>query len=82
MKISILIPTKNRLPILRETLHNIYFVNKLPKEDFEVIVSNDDDNDLSILLEEFPFNNLKIVKNTHNHGAAGNRNNAADYAQY
>ena len=33
MKISILIPPKNRLPILRETLHNIYFVNKLPKED-------------------------------------------------
>ncbi|NLY22180.1 MAG: glycosyltransferase family 2 protein, partial [Bacteroidales bacterium] len=46
MKISILIPTKNRLPILRETLHNIYFVNKLPKEDFEVIVSNDGDDDL------------------------------------
>ncbi|MFY9501998.1 MAG: glycosyltransferase, partial [Bacteroidales bacterium] len=36
----------------------------------------------SILSEEFPFKNLKIVKNTHNHGAAGNRNNAADYAQY
>jgi len=82
MKISILIPTKNRLPILRETLHNIYSVNKLPKEDFEVIVSNDGDDDLSILSEEFPFKNLKIVKNTHNHGAAGNRNNAADYAQY
>ncbi len=82
MKISILIPTKNRLPILRETLHNIYFVNKLPKEDFEVIVSNDGDDDLSILYNEFPFDNLKIVKNTHKPGAAGNRNNAADYAQY
>ena len=82
MKISILIPTKNRLPILRETLHNIYFVNKLPKEDFEVIVSNDGDDDLLILNDEFPFDNLKIVKNTHKPGAAGNRNNAADYAQY
>jgi GT2 family glycosyltransferase len=82
MKISILIPTKNRLPILRETLHNIYYVNKLPKEDFEVIVSNDGDEDLSILYDEFPFDNFKIVKNTHKHGAAGNRNNAADYAQY
>jgi GT2 family glycosyltransferase len=82
MKISILIPTKNRLPILRETLHNIYFINKLPKEDFEVIVSNDGDEDLSILYDEFPFDNFKIVKNTHKHGAAGNRNNAADYAQY
>ena len=82
MKISILIPTKNRLPILRDTLHNIYFVNKLPKEDFEVIVSNDGDDDLSVLYDEFPFDNLKIVKNTHKPGAAGNRNNAADYAQY
>ena len=82
MKISILIPTKNRLPILRETLHNIYFVNKLPKEDFEVIVSNDGDDILSVLYNEFPFDNLKIVKNTHKPGAAGNRNNAADYAQY
>jgi len=62
MKISILIPTKNRLPILRETLHNIYFVNKLPKEDFEVIVSNDGDDILSVLYNEFPFDNLKIVK--------------------
>ncbi len=82
MRISILIPTKNRLTVVRETLHNIYFVNKLPKEDFEVIVSNDGDDDLSVLSEEFPFKNLKIVKSTHNHGAAGNRNNAADYAQY
>jgi len=82
MKISILIPTKNRLPILRETLHNIYYVNTLPKEDFEVIVSNDGDDDLSVLYEEFPFDNLKIVQNTHKPGAAGNRNNAADYAQY
>jgi len=82
MKISILIPTKNRLPILRETLHNIYFVNKLPKEDFEVIVSNDGDDILSVLYNEFPFDNLKIVKNTHKPGAAGNRNNAVDYAQY
>ena len=82
MKISILIPTKNRLPILRETLHNIYFVNKLPKEDFEVIVSNDGDDDLLILYDEFLFDNLKIVKNTHKPGAAGNRNNAADFAQY
>ncbi len=82
MKISILIPTKNRLPILRETLHNIYYVNNLPKEDFEVIVSNDGDDDLSVLYDEFPFDNLKIVKNTHKPGAAGNRNNAADYAQY
>ena len=82
MKISILIPTKNRLPILRETLHNIYFVNKLPKEDFEVIVSNDGDDILSVLYNEFPFDNLKIVKNTHKPGAAGNRNNAADFAQY
>ena len=82
MKISILIPTKNRLPILRETLHNIYYVNKLPKEDFEIIVSNDGDDDLSVLYDEFPFDNLKIVKNTHKPGAAGNRNNAADYAQY
>lgn len=82
MKISILIPTKNRLPILRETLHNIYFVNKLPKEDFEVIVSNDGDDDLSILLEEFPFDNLKIVKNTHKAGLSGNRNNAIDFSQY
>ena len=81
MKISILIPTKNRLPILKETLHNIYYVNTLPKEDFEVIVSNDGD-DLSVLYDEFPFDNLKIVKNTHKQGAAGNRNNAADYAQY
>jgi GT2 family glycosyltransferase len=81
MRISILIPTKNRLTVVRETLHNIYFVNKLPKEDFEVIVSNDGDDDLSKLLEEFPFDNMKIVKNTHNHGAAGNRNNAADYAK-
>ena len=62
MKISILIPTKNRLSILRETLYNIYYVNKLPKEDFEVIVSNDGDDDLSVLSEEFPFENLKIVK--------------------
>ena len=82
MKISILIPTKNRLPILQETLHNIYFVNKLPKEDFEVIVSNDGDDILSVLYNEFPFDNLKIVKNTHKPGAAGNRNNAADFAQY
>ena len=52
MKISILIPTKNRL-LFCETLHNIYSVNKLPKEDFEVIVSNDGDDDLSILSEEF-----------------------------
>jgi len=62
MKISILIPTKNRLPILRETLHNIYFVNKLPKEDFEVIVSNDGDDILSVLYNEFPFDKFKIVK--------------------
>ncbi len=82
MKISILIPTKNRLSILKETLHNIYYVNKLPKEDFEVIVSNDGNDDLSLLYNEFPFDNLKIVKNTHKPGAAGNRNNAADYAQY
>jgi len=82
MKISILIPTKNRLSILRETLYNIYYVNKLPKEDFEVIVSNDGDDDLLVLYDEFPFDNLKIVKNTHKPGAAGNRNNAADYAQY
>jgi len=82
MRISILIPTKNRLTILRETLHNIYFVNKLPKEDFEVIVSNDGDDDLLILYDEFLFDNLKIVKNTHKPGAAGNRNNAADFAQY
>ena len=82
MKISILIPTKNRLPILQETLHNIYYVNKLPKEDFEVIVSNDGDEDLSILYDEFPFDNLKIVKNTHKHGLSGNRNNAIDYSNY
>ena len=82
MKISILIPTKNRLPILRETLHNIYYVNKLPKEDFEVIVSNDGDEDLSILYDEFPFDNFKIVKNTHKHGLSGNRNNAIDYSNY
>ena len=82
MRISILIPTKNRLPILRETLYNIYYINTLPKEDFEVIVSNDGDDDLSILYDEFLFDNLKIVKNTHKPGAAGNRNNAADFAQY
>ncbi|MDD3756524.1 MAG: glycosyltransferase, partial [Bacteroidales bacterium] len=82
MKISILIPTKNRLPILRETLHNIYYVNTLPKEDFEVIVSNDGDDDLSVLYDEFPFDNLKIVQNTHKPSIAGNKNNAADYARY
>ena len=82
MKISILIPTKNRLPILRETLYNIYYVNKLPKEDFEVIVSNDRDDDLLVLYDEFPFDNLKIVKNTHKAGLSGNRNNAIEFSQY
>ncbi|MGB4129223.1 MAG: glycosyltransferase, partial [Bacteroidales bacterium] len=82
MKISILIPTKNRLPILRETLHNIYFVNKLPKEDFEVIVSNDGDDDLLILNDEFPFDNLKIIQNNHKAGLSGNRNNAIEFSQY
>ncbi|MFW5674474.1 MAG: glycosyltransferase family 2 protein [Rikenellaceae bacterium MAG02] len=82
MKISILIPTKNRLPILRDTLHNIYFVNKLPKEDFEVIVSNDGDDDLLILNDEFPFDNLKIIQNNHKAGLSGNRNNAIEFSQY
>jgi len=45
-------------------------------------VSNDGDDILSVLYNEFPFDNLKIVKITHKPGAAGNRNNAADFAQY
>jgi GT2 family glycosyltransferase len=45
-------------------------------------VCNDGDDDLSILFEEFPFDNLKIVKNTHKAGLSGNRNNAIDFSQY
>ena len=82
MKISILIPTKNRLPILRETLHNIYSVNKLPKEDFEVIVSKDGEEDLLILNDEFTFDNLKIIQNNQKEGLSGNRNNAIELSQY
>ena len=82
MKISIQFPTKNRLPILRVSLHNIYYVNTLPKEDFEVIVSNDGDDDLSILYDEFPFDNLKIIQNNNKSGLSCNRNNAIEFSQY
>jgi GT2 family glycosyltransferase len=81
-KISILISTKNRKAILRQTLDVIFHHQNLPLEQFEVIVTNDGTEPLDELLTIFPYHNFRILPNKHKPGAAGGRNNGAENAQY
>ncbi|GAB4446643.1 MAG: hypothetical protein Fur0028_01250 [Bacteroidales bacterium] len=81
-KISILISTKNRKAILRQTLDVIFHHQNLPHEQFEVIVTNDGTEPLDELLTIFPYSNFKIIPNKHKPGAAGGRNNGVDNAQF
>ncbi|MCX7954414.1 MAG: glycosyltransferase [Bacteroidales bacterium] len=80
--ISILISTSNRAKILEKTLHNIYNKQNLPPTNFEVIVTNDGDEDLEFLNNVYlNKGNFKIVKNHHKKGLAGGRNNGVEYAK-
>ncbi len=81
-KISILISTKNRKAILRQTLDVIFHHQNLPHDQFEVIVTNDGTEPLEELLSLFPYPNLKIISNKHKPGLAGGRNNGVENAQY
>lgn len=81
MKLSILISTKNRKEILRQTLYNIFYNQNLPLNDFEVIVTNDGEDQIDDLKNEFTFPNLTILKNAHKAGLAGGRNNGAENAK-
>lgn len=81
-KISILISTKNRKAILRQTLDVIFEHQNLPHEQFEVIVTNDGTQPLDELLTIFPYNNFHILPNKHKPGVSGGRNNSAENAKY
>mgnify|MGYP005842482335 CR=1 FL=1 len=81
-KISVLISTKNRKEILRQTLDTLFHHQNLPHEQFEVIVTNDGSEPLDDLLTVFPYNNFRIFPNKHKPGSAGGRNNGIEYAKY
>lgn len=81
MKLSILISTKNRKEILRQTLQTVFYKQNLPIDDFEVIVTNDGDQQIDDLKNEFAFPNLTIIKNLHKAGLSGGRNNGAENAR-
>ena len=81
-KISILISTKNRKVILQQTLDTIFHHQKLPQEQFEVIVTNDGTEFLDDLLSIFPYKNFRILPNKHKPGSAGGRNNGVENANH
>lgn len=79
--ISICISTKNRKKILWQTLDTIFHKQNLPHSQFEVVVTNDGDEDLSSLSVDFPYSNLIVVPNKHKAGLAGGRNNGVEHAK-
>jgi GT2 family glycosyltransferase len=81
-KISVLITTKNRKALLKETLDVIFHHQNLPHQQFEVIVTNDGTESLDDLHMLFPYGNLKVIPNKHKAGPAGGRNNSAENANY
>lgn len=81
-KISICISTRNRKNILKETLDNIFHHQNLPYDKFEVIVTNDGDENLDDLKQIFPYENFRIVFNKHKQGLAGGRNNGVENSKY
>ncbi|MGQ9847993.1 MAG: glycosyltransferase [Bacteroidales bacterium] len=81
-KISVLISTKNRKEILRQTLDALFHHQDLSHEQFEVIVTNDGSEPLDELIDVFPYKNFRILPNKHKPGAAGARNNGIENAKY
>ena len=77
MAISIIIPTKDRLGILAETLEHIYHNYNPAAENIEVIVINDGTERLDYLLQK--YKNLQIHQNKRK-GAASARNTGAHIA--
>jgi GT2 family glycosyltransferase/glycosyltransferase involved in cell wall biosynthesis len=74
--LSVLIPTKDRLSVLEETLR-AYTLQTIDKDEFEVVVVNDHGKlpELAALVDEFRSSlNITLVDNTDVSGPAGARN--------
>ncbi len=79
--LSVIIPTYNRVRILKETLQIIFSPDiDFDKETMEVIVVNDGTEDVSFLKDLYSDYPIKVVKNK-GRGAASARNTGASYAQ-
>ena len=76
--LSIFIATKNRCSDLEETLSEIY---KRKKNDFEVIVldNNSSDNTIKMIEKNFPY--VKLIKSNNNMGGIKGRNVASSLAK-
>jgi len=59
MKISVIIPTHNRLNILKQCLQHLNLQN-FDKNNFEVIIADDGSTDGTEIIKETVFNNLNI----------------------
>ncbi len=68
MKLSIIIPTKDRIEILNRTVENL--VEAIKDVDAEIIIINDSKNPLSLSINS----NKKQIINNHKSGAASARN--------
>jgi len=81
VRLSVIIPTFNRVPILLQTLHKIFSPEiDFDREKMEVIVVNDGTQDISFLLDLFAGCPLRVIKNR-GRGAASARNTGASHAQ-
>jgi glycosyltransferase involved in cell wall biosynthesis len=78
MKVSLIIPTKNRPLILQATIDNLFNCQNFPAHELEVIVVNDGEEELSQLRQK--YETLKIIQNQGKGGAAGARNTGAGVA--
>lgn len=79
--VSILISTKNRKEILKQTLDCLFYRQSFPKDMFEVVVTNDGADYIEDLNAIYPFDNLLIVPNKRKPGLAGGRNNGVAHAK-
>lgn len=81
IRLSVIIPTFNRIPILLQTLHKIFSPEiNFDREKMEVIVVNDGTQDISFLLDLFAGCPLRVIKNR-GRGVASARNTGASHAQ-